>query len=207
MAAPSIPRAAVTAAALTLVLGACSGQKGPQGPQGERGAQGIPGEAGTTGARGAPGADGAPGPAGPSGVVWSGLWSATFVSTTIGYNWQTTAYLCVSETYSAGTGEVAILDATAALTGVPAGSSVAVRPAYAVSTDSGSTWTPWGPAATWFSIQEPASQTGWVSTAQTGRQALSGGRSYRFAVSVMDYTGGGYTATGRCMLRALVVKS
>lgn len=62
-------QAALFAAALGLVLTACSGDTGPQGPQGPSGATGAAGSNGTNGTNGTNGADGAVGPSGPQGDV------------------------------------------------------------------------------------------------------------------------------------------
>ncbi len=66
-------QAALFAAALAIVLTACSGSTGPQGPagpsgpQGNAGASGPSGPSGPAGQNGAPGQDGSIGPSGPQG--------------------------------------------------------------------------------------------------------------------------------------------
>jgi OmcA/MtrC family decaheme c-type cytochrome len=91
-------QAALFAAALAIVLTACSGDTGPAGPQGSAGASGpsgpagapgspgVEGPSGPSGPQGSPGAPGAAGPTGPAGIpgrsaVSTGL-NVTVVSVT-----------------------------------------------------------------------------------------------------------------------------
>jgi Collagen triple helix repeat (20 copies) len=96
-----------------------TGAAGPVGPEGPAGSEGPAGEAGPVGPAGKTGPAGPvgpPGPQGPSGVVgvlgFQGEWSPLGVPCNNG-NTVTTPAVCKAASYTAGSGEVAVISLSA----------------------------------------------------------------------------------------------
>jgi hypothetical protein len=89
-----------------------TGAAGPVGPEGPAGAEGPAGEAGPAGPAGKAGPVGPAGPQGPSGVVgvlnFQGQWSPANLPGNNG-NTIVTPQICKTATYTAGSGELAVI--------------------------------------------------------------------------------------------------
>lgn len=170
-----------------------TGAAGPAGPAGPTGPTGPIGPAGVAGPTGPAGATGPTGPQGPSGVMAS-LSNASSASIPSG-----TGTCAPTTSYTAATGDVALVWVSATCNWVTGVTEMDIFPARAVNAGAYSTF-----GSFQFEAYMDRGSNQWSNTGNLGRLALSAGSAYTFATYVNNYGMG--THSCYCSTLALIHK-